>query len=139
MKTHKLRKKRNCDIRIFLNLFVVFIHGFQGIFNEKPHEKRTNFQKYPEITISFLSKFVSFYLIFTLITNIFCIFFKLFESAKIFNILCLFTWIFTENRKKWQNIFFGKNFFFEIFKIGKILKFFKNRGKQTNYHSDKKN
>ena len=29
--------------------------------------------------------------------------------------------------------------FFEIFKIGKILKFFKNHGKQTKYRSDKKN
>ena len=32
-----------------------------------------------------------------------------------------------------------KKKFFEIFKIGKILKFFKNRGKQTKYQSDKKN
>ena len=36
-------------------------------------------------------------------------------------------------------LFFEKKNFFEIFKIGKILKIFKNHGKQTKYHSDKKN
>ena len=35
--------------------------------------------------------------------------------------------------------FFEKQIFFEFFKIGKIWKFFKNHGKQTKYHSDKKN
>ena len=35
--------------------------------------------------------------------------------------------------------FLKKKIVFEIFKIGKILKFFKNHGKQTKHHSDKKN
>ena len=44
---------------IFGNFF--FFHGFQCIFDEKPHEKTVNFQKYPYIIISFLCMFASFY------------------------------------------------------------------------------
>ena len=35
--------------------------------------------------------------------------------------------------------FLKKNFFFEILKFDKILKFFKNRGKQTKYDFDNLN
>ena len=44
---------------------------------------------------------------------------------------------FLQKTEKNDKLFFEKKFFFEIFKIGKILKFFKNRGKQIKYQSGK--
>ena len=84
------------------------------------HGNKNNLQKYPDIIISFLSKLVTFYLIFMLIPLIFCIFSKLFESVKSFEIICLFTLNFTENRKKLKNTF-EKTFFSKILKMDKNL------------------
>ena len=120
--TYKEKKLWYKDI--FGNFF--FFQGFQCIFDEKPHEKTINFQKYPYIIISFLCRLVSFHPIFMLIPCFFFIFNKLFESVKIFDIVCLFTWIFNWKLQKMKKYFWKhNNFFLKFSKLPKIRKFSK--------------